>query len=141
MRDALSGARKDLQKYPGNEVAVADAISIIALATGLRVHLLRGDEVLPALEEAKKLITAGRVREGPYEVKNEIVKASKETWPDLSPQARSLVGTLWSEKAGADLVVTTLDPVQTKEKILSTIENILTQKKRFSLGSRRKTPT
>ena len=122
---------KNFKNIPETKSLFSNAIAIIARATGLRVHLLTDDEVLPALEQAKKLITAGRVREGPYEVKNEIVKASKEAWPDLSPQARSLVGTLWSEKAGADLVVTTLDPVQTKEKILSTIENILTQKKGF----------
>ncbi len=140
MSDELSGAKKELQKYRGDEVPVADAVSIMARETGLRVHLLRDDEVSPALEHAKKLITAGKVRQGPYEVKNEIVKAFKETWTDLSPQARSLVGTLWSEKAGVDIVVTTLDPVQTKEKILSLIENILVQKKRFALGSRRRTP-
>ncbi len=38
------------------------------------------------------------------------------------------------DKIGVDLVVTTLDPVQTKEKILSMIANILEQKKRYPLG-------
>jgi hypothetical protein len=141
MTDELSGAKKELQKYRGDEVPVADAVSIVARATGLRVHLLEENEVSPALEHAKKLITAGKVREGPYEAKNEIVRASRESWTDLSSQARSLVGTLWSEKAGADIVVTTLDPVQTKEKILSLIENILVQKKRFALDSHWRTPT
>jgi len=48
-----------------------------------------------------------------------------EGWSDLTPEARSLVATLWAEKAGVDLVVTTLDPVQSKEKILSLISNML----------------
>jgi len=76
---------------------------------------------------------------GPYDVKNEVVKASREAWADLTPEARSLVGTLWADKTGVDLVVTTLDPVQTKEKILSMIADILEQKKRYPLG-RAQTP-
>jgi hypothetical protein len=140
MSNELSDAWKELQEYPGEEIPVADAVPIVARATGLRVHLLRDDEVVPALEHAKKLIIAEKVRKGPYEVKNEIVKASKEEWASLSQQARTLVGTLWSEMVGADLVITTLDPVQTKEKILSIIENFLELKKRFPLGQR-KTPT
>jgi hypothetical protein len=51
-----------------------------------------------------------------------------EGWADLTPEARSLVGTLWAEKTGVDLVITTLDPVQSKEKILSVISNMLEQK-------------
>ena len=140
MRDELSSAKKELQEYPGEEIPVADAVPIVARATGLRVHLLGDDEVFPALEHAKKLIVEEKVREGPYEIKKEIAKASKEKWASLSPQARSLVGTLWSEMAGADLVITTIDPVQTKEKILSIIENFLELKKRFPLGQR-ETPT
>ena len=140
MRDEISSTKKELQEYPGEEIPVAEAVPIVARATGLRVHLLRDDEVFPALEHAKKLIIGERVREGSYELKKEIVKASKDKWAGLSPQARSIVGTLWSEMAGADLVITTIDPVQTKEKILSIIENFLEQKKRFPLGQR-KTPT
>src|SRR6266581_2646415 len=130
----LSDARRELQKYPGNEIPVTDAVSIVARVTGLRVHLLRDDEIsealeyarqLIALEYARQLIASEKVRQGPYNVKNEIVKASKETWTHLTPLARSLVGTLWADKTGVDLVVTTLDPVQTKEKILSMISNIL----------------
>ncbi len=136
MNDELSEAKKALQEYPGEEISIADAVPIVAQATGLQVHLLLDDEVLPALEHAKKLIIADKVRQGPYEVKNEIVKTSREDWARLSPQARSLVGTLWTETAGADLVITTIDPVQTKEQILSIIENILEQKKRFPLGER-----
>lgn len=141
MSDELSVAQKELRKYIGDEVPVADAVLIAARVTGLRVHLLRDDEVSPALEHAKELITSGKVREVPYEVKGEIAKASRERWADLSPEARSLVGTFWSENADADVVVTTLDRVQTKEKIVSLIENILLQKKRFALGSHRRTPT
>jgi len=70
VRDELSGAKKELQKYPGDEVSVADAVSIIGRATSLRVHLLREDEISPALDRAKQLITAGKVREGRYEVKD-----------------------------------------------------------------------
>lgn len=137
MRDELSSAKKELQEYPGEEIRVADAIPIVARATGLKVHLLRDDEVFPALEHAKKLIIGERVREGSYELKKEIVNASKDKWARLSPQARSLVGTLWSEMAGADLVITTIDPVQTKEKILSIIESFLELKQRVPLGQRK----
>ena len=134
MGSELSDARRDLQKYPGDEIPVADAVSIVARVTGLRVHLLRDDEISEALEYAKQLIASEKVRQGPYDVKNEIVKATKEAWADLTPLARSLVGTLWADKTGVDLVVTTLDPVQTKEKILSMIANILEQKNRYPLG-------
>jgi len=130
----LSNAKRELQKYPGNEIPVSDAVSIVARVTGLRVHLLRDDEISEALEYARRLIASEKVRQGPYDVKSEIVKASREAWADLTPGARSPVGTLWADKIGVDLVVTTLDPVQTKEKILSMIANILEQKKRYPLG-------
>jgi len=135
----LSNAERELQKYPGNEIPVIDAVSIVARVTGLRVHLFREDEISEALEYARQLITSEKVRQGPYNVKNELVKASREAWAHLTPGARSLVGTLWADKIGVDLVVTTLDPVQTKEKILSMIANILEQKKRYPLG-RAQTP-
>jgi len=130
----LSNAKRELEKYPGNEIPVIDAVSIVARVTGLRVHLLRDDEISEALEYAGQLIASEKVRQGPYNVKNEVVKASRETWVDLTPAATSLIGTLWADKIGVDLVVTTLGPVQTKEKILSMIANILEQKKRYPLG-------
>ena len=134
MGGELSDARRELQKYHGNEIPVSDAVSIVARVMGLRVHLLRDEEISEALEYARQLIASEKVRQGPYDVKNEVVKASREAWADLTPGARSLVGTLWADKIGVDLVVTTLDPVQTKEKILSMIANILEQKKRYPLG-------
>ena len=112
----------------------------MARVTGLRVHLLREDEISEALEYARQLITSEKVLQGPYDVKNEVVKASREAWTDLTPGARSLVGTLWAGKTGVDLVVTNLDPVQTKEKILSMIANILEQKKRYPLGRAAESP-
>jgi hypothetical protein len=136
----LSDAKRELQKYPGDEIPVIDAVSIVARVTGLRVHLLRDDEISKALEYARRLITSEKVRQGPYNVKNEVVKASRGAWTDLTPPARSLVGSLWAGKTGVDLVVTTLDHVQTKEKILSMIANILEEKKRYPLGRARTTP-
>jgi hypothetical protein len=132
--DELSDAERELQKYPGNEIPVTDAVSIVARVTGLRVHLLRDDEISEALEYARQLIASEKVRQGLYSVKSEVVKASREAWTDLTPLARSLVGTLWADKTGVDLVVTTLDPVQTKEKILSMISNMLELKRRYPLG-------
>ena len=134
MDGELSDAKRELQKYPGDEIPVTDAVSIVARVTGLRVHLFRDDEISEALEYARQLIASEKVLQGPYDVKNEVVKASREAWADLTSEARSLVGTLWADKIGVDLVVTTLDPVQTKEKILSMIANILEQKKRYPLG-------
>ena len=139
MGSELYSAKRELQKYPGSEIPVTDVVSIVARVTGLRVHLLRDDEISEALEYARQLIASEKVRHGSYSVKSEVVKASRETWADLTSEARSLVGTLWAEKTGVDLVVTTLDPVQTKEKILSMIANILEQKKRYPLG-RAQTP-
>jgi hypothetical protein len=136
----LSDAKRELQKYPGDEIPVIDAVSIVARVTGLRVHLLRDDEISKALEYARRLITSEKVRQGPYNVKNEVVKASRGAWTDLTPPARSLVGSLWAGKKGVDLVITTLDHVQTKEKILSMIANMLEQKKRYPLGRARTTP-
>ena len=130
----MSNAERELQKYHGNEIPVSDAVSIVARVTGLRVHLLRDDEISEALEYARRLIASDKVRQGPYNGKSEVVKTSREAWADLTSEARSLVGTLWAEKTGVDLVVTTLDPVQTKEKILSMIANILEQKNRYPLG-------
>ncbi len=134
MDGELSDARRELQKYPGSEIRVIDAVSIVARVTSLRVHLLRDGEISEALEYARQLITSEKVRQGPYDVKDEVVRASREAWADLTPAARSLVGTLWAGKTGVDLVVTTLDHVQTKEKILSMIANILEQKNRYPLG-------
>ena len=94
MVSGLSDAKRELQKYPGTEIPVTDAVSIVARVTGLRVHLLRDDEISEALEYAKRLITTEKVRHGPYDVKNEIVKASRKAWTDLTPLARSLVGSL-----------------------------------------------
>ena len=139
MDGELSDAKRELQKYPGSEIPVIDAVSIVARVTGLRVHLLRDDEISEALEYARRLIASEKVRQGPYDVKSEVVKASREAWADLTSEARSLVGTLWADKTGVDLVVTTLDPVQTKEKILSMISNVLEQKRRYPLG-RAQTP-
>ena len=139
MDGELSDARRELQKYPGSEIPVIDAVSIVARVTGLRVHLLRDEEISEALEYARGLVASEKVQHGPYNVKNEVVKASREGWADLTSEARSLVGTLWADKIGVDLVVTTLDPVQTKEKILSMIANILEQKRRYPLG-RAQTP-
>jgi hypothetical protein len=136
----LSDAERELQKYPGSEIPVTDAVSLVARITGLRVYLLREDEISEALEHARQLITSEKVRHGPYNVKNEIVKASKETWTNLTPLARSLVGSLWADKAEIDLVVTTLDPAQSKEKILSMIANILEQRRRYPLGRAHTTP-
>jgi len=136
----LSDASESLQKYPGDEIPVIDAVSIVACVTGLRVHLLRDDEISEALEYARRLIASEKVRHGSYSVKSEVVKASREAWAGLTPLARSLVGTLWAEKTGVDLVVTTLDPVQTNEKILSMIANILEQKRRYPLGRTRTSP-
>src|SRR5437588_12464364 len=113
---------------------VTDAVSIVGRVTGFRVHLLLDDEISEALEHARQLIASEKVRQGPYNVKNEVVKASREAWIALTPEARSLVGSLWADKTGVDLVVTTLDPVQTKEMILSMIANVLEQKRRYPLG-------
>ena len=140
MGSELSDAKRDLQKYHGNEIPVTEAVSIVARVTGIRVHLLRDDEISEALEYARRLIASENVRQGPYNVKNEIVKASREAWTDLTPPARPLVGSLWAGKTGVDLVVTTLDHVQTKEKILSMIANVLEQRKRYPLGRARTTP-
>jgi hypothetical protein len=136
----LSDAKRELQKYHGNEIAVTDAVPILARVTGLRVHLLRDHEISRALEHARQLIVSEKVRRGPYSVKNEIVKASRETWAGLTAQARVLVGALWAEEAGVDLVMTAVDPVQTKEKILDMIANMLEQKRRYPLGRARTTP-
>src|SRR6266581_1352416 len=106
----LSDARRELQKYPGDEIPVTDAVSIVARVTGLRVHLLRDDEISEALEYASQLIASEKVRHGPYNIKDEVGRASREAWTALTAEARSLVGTLWTGKTGVDLVVTSLDP-------------------------------
>ncbi len=78
MGGELSDAERELQKYPGDEIPVIDAVPIMACVTGLTVHLLRDDEISRALKYARQLIISGKVRRGPYNVKNEIVKASRE---------------------------------------------------------------
>jgi len=63
----LSDAKRELQRYHGNEIPVIDAVSIVARVTGLRVHLLRVDEIPEALEHAGQLVTSEKVRQGrPY---------------------------------------------------------------------------
>lgn len=131
---------ESFRNIPGDEIPVSDAVSIVARVTGLRVHLLRDDEISQALEHARQLIISEKVRRGPYSVKNEIVKASRETWADLTAQARVLVGALWAEKAGVDLVMTAIDHVKTKEKILDMIAEMLEQKRQYPLGRNQTTP-
>ncbi len=133
------GSRVKIGRFGGTDVPVADAVLIMERATGLKLRLLRLDEVPRALAHAKKLIKDEKVREGPYEVKKEIVQASEAVWADLSGEARSLVGSLWAPEVNSDLVITTVDQVQPKEKILDTIANILQQKQRLRLGSRGET--
>src|SRR5947209_14480169 len=56
--------------------------------------------------------TTNRVREGstwPLQCQERSREGIQEAWTGLTPGARSLVGTLWAEKTGVDLVVTTLD--------------------------------
>lgn len=139
MNNAIDRSKKDLEQFAGDEVPVADAVPIMERATGLKIHLLRIDETSQALANAQKLIKAEKVLEGPYGVKREIVGASPSDWDDLSGEARSLVGTLWAPHINSDLVVTTVDQVQPKSKILDTIANLLEQKARSNLGSRGKT--
>ena len=79
MSRELDRARKELERYVGNEVPVADAVSIMERATGLRIHLLAADEVPRALAHAKERLKNEKVREGPFGPKNEIVKALEET--------------------------------------------------------------
>ena len=130
MNDAMSLAKEDLEQFAGDEVPVAAAVPIIERATGLKIHLLRTDEVSRALANAQELIRGERVLEGPFEVKREIVRASPADWDDLSGKARSLVGTLWTPHVNSDLVITTVDQAQPKPKILDLIANLLVQKAR-----------
>ena len=130
MNDAMDLARKDLDQFAGDEVPVADAVPIMEHATGLRIHLLKTDEVPRALANAQELIRDEKVLEGPYEVKREIVRASPTDWNDLSGKARSLVGTLWTPRVNSDLVITTVDQAQPTPKILDLIANLLVQKAR-----------
>ena len=130
MNSAIDRAKKDLERLAGDEVPVAAAVPIIERATGLKIHLLKTDEIPRALANAQEMIRGERVREGPYEVKREIVSASPADWDDLSGKARSLVGTLWAPHVNSNLVITTVDQVQPKAKILDTIANLLVQKAR-----------
>ena len=139
MNNAIDRAKKDLAEFAGDEVPVADAVLIMERATGLKIHLLRTDEIPRALANAQELIKAEKVLEGPYGVKREIVEASPSEWDDLSGAARSLVGTLWAPHMNSDLVVTTVDQFQPKSKILDTLANLLEQKAGSNLGSRGKT--
>ena len=126
--------------YPGDEIRVLDAVSIMNRALGMKIHILTPEEVPLALARAKELIISKKVREGPFEVKDEIVRASLERWSDLSAEARALVGSIWGSEVNLDLVMTMGDPVQPKKKMLDLLENLLEQKARFGLGSRRDAP-
>lgn len=140
MKDELDRARQAMASYPGDEIRVLDAVSIMSRVLGLKIHILTPEEVPLALERAKALIIDEKVREGPFEVKNEIVRASLQHWPDLSAEARALVGSIWGSEANLDLVMTMGDPVQPKEKMLDLLENLLEQKAILGLGSRRDAP-
>lgn len=140
MKDELERARQAMAGYPGDEIRVRDAVSIMSRVLGLKIHILTPEEIPRALANAKALILNEKVREGPFMVKNEIVRASEERWPDLSTQARSLVGSLWTSEVNSDLVLTTLDSIQPKDKMLNLVENLLEQKAVFGIGSNRDVP-
>jgi hypothetical protein len=133
--DELERAKEELDRYPGDEITVADAVPIISRITGVKIHLLQPEEVNRALQNAKKLIKSGEVKEGPLEVKYEVVKATEEKWTALSPGARAMVGTLWASEVNSDMVLTTVDDVQPKDKNLDLITNIRHQKLQLGLGS------
>ncbi len=133
MEDKLKIAQQELDQYK-SDVPVEEAVRIIGRVTGLKVELLRSTEVEKAVEHAKAELRSGRVRDTPWKVNKEIQDSSPERWEDISQEARSTVAALWAPKVGADLVITSLDPDQPKDKILTMIENFLVQKERIQLG-------
>ena len=133
MNEKMKAAERDLSRYT-DEVPVDKAVKVIRKVTGVNVHLMSATEVEKALAHARTELRSGRVRDTPWNVNKEIQDASPERWEDLSQEARSTVGGLWAPEGGAELVITSLDPVQPKEKILSMIENLLAQKERLRLG-------
>src|SRR6266487_308480 len=133
MEDKLKIAQQELDQYK-SDVPVEEAVRIIGRVTGLKVELLRSTEVEKAVEHAKAELRSGRVRDTPWKVNKEIQDSSPERWEDISQEACSTVAALWAPKVGADLVITSLDPDQPKDKILTMIENFLVQKERIQLG-------
>lgn len=136
MTSEIDRARRELANYPGDEIPVVVAVTIMSRGTGLKIHLLTPDEIPRALSHAKVLIREEKVHERPSAVKNEVVRSSEEQWQFLSTDARTLVGALWTSEVNSDLVMTTLDPIQPKDKMLNPFENLLATRERFPLGSR-----
>ena len=136
MTSEIDRKRQELANYPGDEIPVVVAVTIMSRGTGLKIHLLTPDEIPRALSHAKVLIREEKVHERPSAVKNEVVRSSEEQWQFLSTDARTLVGALWTSEVNSDLVMTTLDPIQPKDKMLNLFENLLATRERFPLGSR-----
>ena len=117
-------ARKQLAKYKG-DIPIQEAIFIASNVSGVRIHLLRPDEVSNAIAHAKGQLQAGRLRTIPPSVAREVGVASLEKWADPSPDTRAYVASLWTPKTGADMVLSTIASAQPKEKILELIRSIL----------------
>jgi hypothetical protein len=124
LEEKIEAARKQLAKYKG-EIPIQEAIFIASNVSGVRIHLLKPDEVSNAIAHAKGQLQAVTPHTIPPRVAREIKVASLEKWGDLSPDTRAYVASLWTPKTGADMVLTTIASAQPKEKILELIRSIL----------------
>lgn len=120
----MDGVRKQLAKYKG-DVPVQDAIFLATKVSGVRIHLLKPDEVTIAIAYAKEQLRSRRFHNIPSNVVKEVKVASLENWARLSTPTRALVATLWTPKTGADMVLSTIASAHPKEKILELIRSIL----------------
>jgi hypothetical protein len=124
LEEKIEAARRQLAKYKG-DVPIQEAIFIASNVSGVRIHLLKPDEVSSAIAHAKGQLHAGTLRTIPSHVARELKVASLEKWADLSPDTRAYIASLWTPKTGADMVLSTIASAQPKEKILELIRTIL----------------
>jgi hypothetical protein len=124
LEEKIEVARRHLAKYK-DDVPIQEAVSIASNVSGVRIHLLKPDEVADAIRYAKGLLQTGVLRNVPSYVAREIKDASLEKWADLSPDIRAWVASLWASKTGADMVLSTIASARPKEKILEMIRSIL----------------
>lgn len=118
-----------LERQEGPDVTNAAAENAISEALGLKVHILDSpDETLKAVAHAKKEVREGRVQNQSAALSREIRGITTiEQWRNASEVARTMVGGVWAQATGRNLVITALDPTVPKWKVRETILRLLEQ--------------
>ena len=116
-----------LERFEEQEIPNKAAEKIISEASGLKVHVLEDeDEILQAIAHAKEEVREGRVGSLYDFWVKEIPRINTiAEWRTASPQARAVIGGVWSPKIGCNMIMTAVGPTVPKWKLRETVLRVL----------------